>query len=371
MNDRIIRALSRLRDRPELLEGFGSDDLYILAAIIGAAGDLPPHRQDAIKGDVQAIENAFNFDGPLVVAQKNISQAINNLKSAFGSFNAKPSMQSWVESAQREAAVTSSELKSKIAEIDSLLAESRQRVSDHSAEVSSIFASAENARGNSFNERLVAIDNRARQAISKYLSEVEGIWSNKFQAITAQMQDGLNSVAESKEKSLLIASSIEDLYGKVGDRVIGAEFERTANAERLIADRFRTYAAYLMIGLLLISGTVLLLSVLSPTADWHLFAYRFSTILAILIPIAYFANEASRHRGIEKALRKSWLELTALNVYLAHMPEDKRTELRFMLAERFFGVVDQAGDPKKGSIAGWQYKEIMDAIKDIKSHVNL
>jgi hypothetical protein len=71
---------------------------------------------------------------------------------------------------------------------------------------------------------------------------------------------------------------------------------------------------------------------------WETFVFRLGTALFLSLPAFYAANESSKHRDREKAVRKHFLELSAIDAYLVHLPESQRNEIKGKLSEKFFGV---------------------------------
>jgi hypothetical protein len=76
----------------------------------------------------------------------------------------------------------------------------------------------------------------------------------------------------------------------------------------------------------------------SKSPDWETFLFRIGTALIIAVPAFYAANESSNHRNREKLIRKNFLELSAIDAYLVHLPEEERNKIKGELSEKFFGV---------------------------------
>ncbi len=74
------------------------------------------------------------------------------------------------------------------------------------------------------------------------------------------------------------------------------------------------------------------------TPDWETFVFRLGTVLVLSIPAFYAANESSKHREREKIVRKNFLELSSIDAYLVHLPEQQCNEIKAKLSDKFFGV---------------------------------
>jgi hypothetical protein len=70
---------------------------------------------------------------------------------------------------------------------------------------------------------------------------------------------------------------------------------------------------------------------------WPLFAGRVLVAAACGILATYAARQSKRHLDVERRSRQIQLELASIDPYLASLPEEKRVEVKRLLAERFFG----------------------------------
>ena len=68
--------------------------------------------------------------------------------------------------------------------------------------------------------------------------------------------------------------------------------------------------------------------------DWETFLFRLGTVIFLSILAFYAANESSKHREREKLIRKNFLELSAIDAYLVHLPEKERNDIKGKLFEK-------------------------------------
>lgn len=132
-----------------------------------------------------------------------------------------------------------------------------------------------------------------------------------------------------------LASDLLQIIGNIG---ITGNYNKIAESEKKSAENFRMIAIFLMI-LVAISVAVLTWHITSVATDIKLehAIFRFVAGFSLLIPAAYAAKEAAKHRDAELRNRKFELELASLEPFLEKLPEEKRNNIKEKLTERFFG----------------------------------
>jgi hypothetical protein len=130
---------------------------------------------------------------------------------------------------------------------------------------------------------------------------------------------------------------VDEIFGAIGQAALAGNFNEAANKEKEAADGWRKIAFGFMVAM---GGVAIaaFVSTFSKSPDWETFLFRIGTALIIAVPAFYAANESSNHRNREKLIRKNFLELSAIDAYLVHLPEEERNKIKGELSEKFFGV---------------------------------
>ena len=131
---------------------------------------------------------------------------------------------------------------------------------------------------------------------------------------------------------------VDDIFGAIGSAALAGNFNDIANRERTSANNWRKIAFGFMVAMGLIAVTAFVYTLIENTVNWETFLFRLGTVLIIAVPAFYAANESSKHREREKLIRKNFLELSSIDAYLVHLPEQQRNEIKGKLSEKFFGV---------------------------------
>jgi hypothetical protein len=111
--------------------------------------------------------------------------------------------------------------------------------------------------------------------------------------------------------------------------------QKVANSERKSGGRWKAFAVACL--LLLGAVTVWWLFSTDGTLVWQKIVMRSFVFITLLSLSTYAARQGFRHEKAERRNRILELELASLDPYLAELPEDVRTGLKQMFAERVFG----------------------------------
>ena len=133
---------------------------------------------------------------------------------------------------------------------------------------------------------------------------------------------------------------VNEIFGAIGSASLAGHFKRTADEQDAPPNRYRLIALGLMLGTVAIAVITFYHTLRQAAPDWKLFGFRLATSLVLLIPALYAARESAKHRAREARLRKSHLELASIDAYLILLPEEKRSEIKEKLTEKFFGQAE-------------------------------
>jgi hypothetical protein len=165
----------------------------------------------------------------------------------------------------------------------------------------------------SIRERLQNLDESCTQQITTLEHNTEEALSviRKHRDEAAALVELISSSAMSHEYSKTAAS--QGKYTKIWQAVAAS-----------------TFAA--LIGYLVIWGAPATIQV-----SWPGVIYRISTTLSFVILGAYAARQAAVHRQAEQRAKRLHLEFTAIEPYLASLPDEQRHWVRMELAGKLFG----------------------------------
>lgn len=220
---------------------------------------------------------------------------------------------------------------------DQTIESQKTRLDTSIAEFQKQFSAAQETRNLEFQKLLTQlkessdIQSKSIQDNSNSASESRKSEWDKFLAASKKSNDEHLQFLEKRKKE------VDDIYGTIGSAVLAGNFNDAANKERKAADEWRKAAFGLMIAMGLIAIAAFA-ATFAKTPDWETFLFRLGTALIIAVPAFYAANESSKHRNREKLIRKNFLELSAIDAYLVHLPEQKRNEIKGELSAKFFGV---------------------------------
>lgn len=134
-------------------------------------------------------------------------------------------------------------------------------------------------------------------------------------------------------------SEAESLVGIITNTAAGGSYQKVANQE-MVAARFWAGAT-----IVLLAGFVLfaLYAFFFPGADsldWGRFTRRIVATTAFLVAAGFCALQAARHQAHERSNRRLQLAVTALDPYLANLPEEMRHVVKERMADHIFAGPD-------------------------------
>lgn len=124
--------------------------------------------------------------------------------------------------------------------------------------------------------------------------------------------------------------------GLLSNKAITGKYGQYATKYAWAALGFRTGAFAFMLGT--IGGLIWLLKhIFTHDFIWYEFVLRFTIVTAFGILAMYCINEANKYFSLSNRHRQAELELTAIDPYLATLPEEDVNEIKKHLVEKYFG----------------------------------
>lgn len=236
----------------------------------------------------------------------------------------------------------------------------KSRLDQSIADFQQQFSASEAKRATDFQTSLTKLSDDTSDQIVTFTERFES--DRKERLKEAATIDAENKARDTQYFDFLKErqNEVNQIFGAIGSASLAGHFRKTADEQRDAANRFRLIALALMLLMVGMAATTFYLTLGSVTADWHLFAFRFTTSVILVIPALYAAQESAKHRDRERRLRKSDLELASIDAYLALLPGDKRDELKEKLADKFFGQSDSV--EKTETVTGHSLVHLLEIV---------
>ncbi len=255
----------------------------------------------------------------------------------------------------------------------------RQKISTQASEHQKLFADAQQSRSNTFSETVLKI----QENLSKTLTDQQGQFSSAQEnrsrefstaqtesqkrfgdliadytkrlsdqdveftrqrdtfVTTAQSQLGaLNENYEQGAKKILDQvdnhrRDVEKLVGVIGNLGVTSGYQKTANTARISMWLWNVVAVLAMIGLIIFAYHAFL-PTMQGDFKWGAFAGRIFLTITVGVLAAYAAAQADRFFKLEKYHRKLALELTAIDPFIALLPQEEQYKFKLEIGRRSF-----------------------------------
>lgn len=328
--DRIRQAIAFIRGRVEIASPLLT----------------PSNRLDQIQKSLQGClneVNQFNSNGN----EGHLANASNQLDAGLNNAAVLISLEQPEPSVKAQDAVS---FKSLAKEIITSLRDKANEVEERAEQVE---ASLQNLEKRNEDQK-IQIDS-LQSTIDSKLQELENQFaaeqterSSEFEAqaerIKKEADEGLESIAKSGDDTLSEISEkkaeAERIVNIIGNIGLTGNFKGAVAREKRSADRMRIIALCCFIAMVGVVLGTLFLSVENGFDPW-LALFRLGAALSLVVPAAYAARESSQHRTLENKNRRAELELASIDAYLESLPDEKRTEIKADLTDKFFGQTSE------------------------------
>jgi hypothetical protein len=264
-----------------------------------------------------------------------------------------------------------------LAELKTQLEAERQKISSQAAEQQKAFAEAQESRVNTLTKTLTdqqgqfsaAQENRNRDFTTaqteaqkrlgdvitdyaKRLTDQDSEFTKQRVAFVATATEKLSTLHEDydkKAKGILDEvnqhrSDVEKLVGVIGSLGVTSGYQTTANRARISMWVWQTITVAAMCGLIYFAYHAFLPSV-QGAFRWESFAARVFLTITVGVLAAYAGAQADRFFHMEKSNRKLALELTAIDPFIALLPQDEQYKFKLEIGRRSFAQ-DETAVPK-------------------------
>jgi hypothetical protein len=269
---------------------------------------------------------------------------------------------------------------STIAELKAQLDAERQKISTQASEQQKLFADAQQARSNTYNETLLKLQENLTKTLSdqqgqfstaqesrnreftaaqtdsqkrfgdliadytKRLADQDAEFARQRDAFVATAQKQLTDLNAAYERSAqgileqvnAHRKDVEKLVGVIGNLGVTSGYQTTANDARVSMWVWQGVAVLAMLGLVSFAYFAFL-PAMKGGFTWEGFAMRAFLTVTVGVLAAYAATQADRFFQMEKYNRKLALELAAIDPYIALLPEEQKNKFKIEIGQRSFG----------------------------------
>lgn len=245
--------------------------------------------------------------------------------------------------------------KNALAENNKVIEQQKGRLDQSIAEFQKQFSQTEAERAKEFAATVTKLSEQVTAQTAKFKQQFD-------EDANQRKEKGDQHLEFLKERE----KQVNEIFGAIGSASFAGQFKKTADEQEKTADRYRAIALVLMICMVGVAAVTFYQTLQQEAPDWKLFAFRLTTSLVLLIPALYAARESAKHRTREGRLRKSHLELAAIDAYLVLLPEEKRNALKEKLTDKFFGQAEPV--EKDETVTGHALLNVIEmAMKNLTS----
>lgn len=218
----------------------------------------------------------------------------------------------------------------------SSLGQSIQGLSQEQATLESAIQEAKNT----IDKQKVRLD----EALDRHQSSVTQDFRERDTEWEAWIEAKEAAAAQHDEVMQANLSQSTTVLGQVGVNVTASDYLEYATAQARSADRWRMYASWMFIlaGAVFTGGMLLtFLGVGGQAQWWELALQRIGAPLGLAGVAAFMAREAGQHRQEARGAKSTQLTLTALEPFIANLPEEQKRKIRYETAQRLFAPLSK------------------------------
>ncbi|MFD6029240.1 hypothetical protein ACFWE5_00890 [Cellulosimicrobium funkei] len=338
----LLARLKGMQDAPDITitqRSLGAMS-ELLTELLSYLPDLNPifapfRRSEPLFDDIARLLGSWPQPGSARLT--GLGSQLSNLDGMLKEFRGQIAVS---EEAIAEARVRSDEYaRQQRTEADRLVREVESRIAEVDRAVTSLQAAAETQKG-----RIDDAINRFQGEFNVAETERRQEWENQLSDQEAMAKEHLVRMGEREERSRKVLEA-------VGVNSTATSFGQYALEQSEAADRWRAVASWVFIaaGVWFIASSLPWL--LPNGADlWESALARLGVTAAVAGVGAYAARESSQHRREERKAKQVQLVLTALEPFIANLPEEQQNSVRLASAQAIF-VLRAEADSVDGASA--------------------
>jgi hypothetical protein len=271
------------------------------------------------------------------------------------------------------------------ASLHALLETERQKISAQASEQQKLFADAQEARGNNYNETLRKVQDNLSQTLTEHqrqFSDAQETRNRDFSAAQSEGQKRFSEMlteyatrlagreAEFRMQSELLATNakdrldemrdkysiealgilervkarhaeVEKLAGVIGNLGVTSGYLKTANSARKSMWVWQAVTVVALVAVICFAYFAFL-PTMQGDFKWGGFATRVFLTITVGVLAAYAVSQADRFFHMEKQNRKLAMELAAIDPFIALLPQDEQFKFKLEIGRRTFGQEETA-----------------------------
>lgn len=150
----------------------------------------------------------------------------------------------------------------------------------------------------------------------------------------------LSELNQKKEK-------MDEILGYATEGMMAGDFAESAKDEKKSADMYRLLAIIIMMISVIFIGFAFH-ETTTEGFDWKVALFRALLAIALSVPAAYLAREASKHRDKHYSYKQTSLDIKAVDPYIGTLPESEQHRIKAEIASKLFSATKTV-EPKSDS----------------------
>ncbi len=275
----------------------------------------------------------------------------------------------------------------RLSTFESQVSEQKNRLETLHNEQQLLFTQRSDERGTKFNEQCARFE-QSEAARTKRSGDQLTELRTEFATLSKQTTDSaqrlmseegerfrvfLQKSEQEAEVSLRALQARLDeavrIVGLIGNTGLTGNYQRVANQESVVANRFRWIAIACMVAMVLCVLWIVA-HVNRADFDWEVALFRLAAAIVCLAPGWYCAKESGRHRRVAERNRRIELELASLSPYLAELPDAERLKIVGELSHQYFGgeIDEKEGSASKETkwLRTGDFVKLLDQINKLR-----
>ena len=220
--------------------------------------------------------------------------------------------------------------------LDSIISAAQQQVAKLLQDEQTRYSGAEAQRTKIVTDNEAKRDAEHKAKLTELAAKFEQMSDAKqkeFSTITDTHRKMAEEAATALKQQLQEASRLVGLIANTG---MAGHYQKEANVDWWSMWILRIVATGFFIGAICAIHS-LIKAVHASQIDWEMVIFRFALVAVVLIPAFYFARESALHMRREARNRRIELELSALQPFIARLPEKEAQEIIKKKADQYFG----------------------------------
>ncbi|WP_088744116.1 hypothetical protein [Cobetia sp. QF-1] len=191
---------------------------------------------------------------------------------------------------------------------------------------------------NEANRKVRELSSKIDDALADQENKLKNI-SLSASSLDSKINNQINNAQELYEysKNYLEGKNqeVNALIEIISEKSLVSGFQKSASSERFAAETLRVLSVIFMTSMVGVVGYSFWETVTS-TFDWQVSVFRLLLVTVLSIPSAYLAKESAKHRAQQYLYQQTSLELQALPLYIASLPDEFQYIIKADAASKLF-----------------------------------